>query len=230
MKYYLVDNHLTTEDKTDLRAEIVVGKKRSQEDIIQQIVHRSVGLTYSQVSSVFKENQAAIKMYLAEGDTVEMDMYTIQPRIRGVFNSPNESFDRNKHEVYIKVRPTGSLKAVADRISVERVTVAKTAPQPEVCQDMEAGTVNDTLTLDESARVNGSNLKFDKEDPKQGVFLIDSKGKETKMAKFTDILPKQLTFRVPKSLPKDTYTLEVRSTLGTKELRVGKLSRSLTVK
>ena len=91
-----------------------------------------------------------------------MDTYTIQPRIRGVFHSPNEPFDHNKHEVYIKV--------------------------------------------------------------------IDSKGKETKMAKFTDILPKQLTFRVPKSLPKDTYTLEVRSTLGTKELRVGKLSRSLTVK
>ncbi len=109
MKYYLVDNPLT-EDKTDFRAVPVSGKKRTMQDLVQQIVYRSVGLTDSQISSVLKEFQAATEMYLAEGDTVETDMYTMQPRIRGVFHSVNEGFNRDKHEVYIKVKANGSLK------------------------------------------------------------------------------------------------------------------------
>lgn len=157
-------------------------------------------------------------------------MYTMQPRIRGAFHSANEGFNRDKHEVYIKVKANGSLKKLTDQLPVERVTSVKPTPQPEVCRNMDTEAVNDTLTLDGDARINGNHLKFDKSDPKQGVFLIDSKDQEVRMAKFTDVLPKQLTFRVPKTLAKGEYRVEVRSTMGTQELRSGRLPNVLTVK
>lgn len=229
MKYYLKNNHLTTENKTDLMAVTVEGKKQQMSDLIRQIVHRSVGLTESQVGSVLKEFQSAIEVSLAQGDTVETDLFTVQPRIRGVFNSPNEPFDRSKHAVYIKMKPSGSLKALASQLPVERITAPKATPQPEVCYNLETNAVNETLTPDENARVNGANLKFDKNDPQQGVFLINSAGEATPVVKFTDIFPKQLTFRVPKGLAKGDYQLEVRSTLGSQEVRSGKLSGLLAV-
>ena len=49
------------------------------------------------------------------------------------------------------------------------------------------------------------------------------------MERFTDIEPKELTFRVPKTLAKDTYQVEARTALATKELRVGKLPKPVTV-
>lgn len=76
MKFYLVDNPLT-EDETDFRAVPVAGKKRTVEDVIRQIVHRSVGLTESQVGSVLKEMDTAVQMYLSEGDTVETELCTL---------------------------------------------------------------------------------------------------------------------------------------------------------
>ncbi len=75
----------------------------------------------------------------------------------------------------------------------------------------------------------GNHLKFDKNDPEQGLFLIDSKGKVHRVERFTDIEPKELTFRVPKTLTKDTCQVEVRTALATKELRVGKLPKPVTV-
>lgn len=229
MKFHLVDNPLTVDDKTDLRAVTVEGKKWKTADLVKMIVHRSVGLTESQVGSVLKELQAAIELNLGQGDTIETELYSMQPRIRGAFHSLNESFDRNKHELYIKVKPGKHLKTLASQLPVERITALKPTPQPEVCYNLETNAVNETLTPDENARVNGANLRFDRNDPKQGVFLIDSQGKATPVVKFTDIFPKQLTFRVPKGLPKGDYQLEVRSTMGTQEARSGKLPRLLTV-
>ena len=53
--------------------------------------------------------------------------------------------------------------------------------------------------------------------------------KAHRVERFTDIEPKELTFRVPKTLAKDTYQVEVRTALATKELRVGKLPKPVTV-
>ncbi len=97
-----------------------------------------------------------------------------------------------------------------------------------LCLNLETD-VNNTLTLDGNARIRGNHLKFDKNDPEQGLFLIDSKGKAQRVDRFTDIEPKELTFRVPKTLAKDTYQVEVRTALATKELRVGKLPKPVVV-
>lgn len=229
MKFYLVDNPLT-EDETDFRAVPVTGKKRTIEDVVRQIVHRSVGLTESQVGSVLKEADTAIQMYLSEGDTVETELCTLQPRVRGVFHSATEAFDRNKHEAYINVRPSRGLKQLAGQLPVERVSAVKNLPLIEVLRDLDSDTNNDVLTPDGDVRIHGNALKFDPADAQQGVFLIDSKGKEVRVTRFTDVLPRQLTFRVPKPLAKGDYRLEVRSALSGKGLRVGQLEDTLTVK
>ena len=229
MKYYLVDNALTSDNLDDCYAEPVAGKRRTTQDLIEQIVYRSVGLTASQVASVLKEAQAATERFLAEGDTLETEMYVMKPRIRGVFANSDEALDRTKHRPYIKITANRRLKKLAATLPLERVDPVRQVPQPRLCLDLETDATN-TLTLDGNARIKGNHLKFDKSDPQQGLFLIDSKGKATRVMKFIDIAPKQLTFRVPKTLVKDTYQVEVRSTLETKELRVGKLARPVVVK
>ena len=136
----------------------------------------------------------------------------------------NEPLDRNKHRPYIKITSSRQLKELAAALPLERVDPVRQMPQPMLCLNLETD-VNYTLTLDGNARIRGNHLKFDKNDPEQGLFLIDSKGKAHRVERFTDIEPKELTFRVPKTLAKDTYQVEVRTALATKELRVGKLPK-----
>lgn len=229
MKYYLVDNALTTDNLDDCYAEPIPGKKRTTEDLIEEIVFRSVGLTASQVSSVLKEAQAATERFLAEGDTVETEMFVMKPRIRGAFATSNEPLDRSKHRPYVKITANRRLKELAATLPLERVDPVRQVPQPQLCLDLETD-ANNTLTLDGNARIKGNHLKFDKDDPEQGLFLIDSKGEAHRVSRFTDIEPKKLTFRVPETLAKDTYQVEVRSTLETKALRVGKMAKPVVVK
>ncbi|MGB3780933.1 MAG: DUF4469 domain-containing protein [Tunicatimonas sp.] len=130
--------------------------------------------------------------------------------------------------LYFKITASRQLKQLAATLPLERVDPVRQMPQPLLCLNLESD-VNNTLTLDGNARIRGNHLKFDKNDSEQGLFLIDSKGKAQRVDRFTDIEPKELTFRVPKTLAKDTYQVEVRTALATKELRVGKLPKPVVV-
>ena len=152
MKYYLVDNAITTDNPDDCYAEPVINKRRTTQDVIAEVVYRSVGLADSQVSSVLKEEaQAATERFLAEGDTVETEMYVMKPRIRGVFNTINEPLDRSKHRPYFKITASRQLKQLAATLPLERVSPVRQMPQPMLCLNLETD-VNNTLTLNGNAR------------------------------------------------------------------------------
>jgi hypothetical protein len=96
--------------------------------------------------------------------------------------------------------------------------------------DMASSQKNQTLTAGQPARLQGNHLKFDAADPLQGVFLIDNAtAAETKVSFILDNKPRMITFIVPDALAAGTYRLQLRSKLGTKELKTGSLTSLLTI-
>jgi hypothetical protein len=78
-------------------------------------------------------------------------------------------------------------------------------------------------------RLHGHRLKFDPDDPTQGIFFVHSDHSETPVEVVGENLPAKLIFTVP-ALPAGDYRLTVRATVnGTTEVRSGTLDETLTV-
>jgi hypothetical protein len=80
------------------------------------------------------------------------------------------------------------------------------------------------------AQVTGHRLKFDPDDPEQGIFLIPAKnGKAIRINETARNKGRELIFMVPSDLPVGLYVLEVRTIFGRHSLRTGRLEEKLIV-
>jgi hypothetical protein len=75
----------------------------------------------------------------------------------------------------------------------------------------------------------GHRLKFDSQDPAQGIFFRAAAGGETRVAVVGQNVPTGLIFMIPAELDAGDYTLEVRAVFGGDDLRAGALEAPLTV-
>jgi hypothetical protein len=87
------------------------------------------------------------------------------------------------------------------------------------------------------AQVTGHRLKFDSDDPEQGIFLIPARkgdyltstGQATRLDDVARNTGRELIFLVPSALPVGLYHLEVRALFGRHSLRAGRLEAELIV-
>lgn len=228
MKYYLIDNGLTP-DPTDYRAVVVNEIIRSHKELISMVEHRSVGLTESQISAVLKEYNVAITQCLQRGESVQTDMFTIRPSIKGVFKNLQDSFDRSRHKVRLSITLSAALKKIADILEVQKTEAVKHLPLLNTFVDIATNEVNAVITPGGTARIYGERLKLNMEDEQQGIYFVSEDHQAFKVTSVTDNFPKQLLFNVPSELTLGNYRIEVRSDHSIKEVRTGKLDEILTV-
>ena len=228
LKFALFENHLTS-DRNDYMAVVQNLQSRTQEDVIDLMISRGSTVTKAETLSVFEEYTIALVQLLKEGYAINTPIFNLSPSVKGVFNSPDQSFTPAVHSVKINITPGSRLRGIGTQVSVERVKGSSPQPDPEYLDDLGSGTRNDQLTPGNIAQVRGSRLKYDAGDPAQGIFLIASDGTETKVNTVAHNKPGQLDFLVPVLEPGE-YQLEVRSLMNkTTEIRRGSLSALLTV-
>lgn len=231
MKYYLIDNAITP-DPTDMRAVTLHDKSYTMNDILEMIDYRKVGLSRSQIEAVLQEYGAALAFILTQGDKVLTPLFNITPTVSGVFTDKQDRFERGRHGINIKAKAGTQLQKVADLIVPEKISSSKPAPLIDSFFDKGSQTTDERLTPGKMARISGIQLKFDEEDPQQGIFLIQRDNKKETPVPVGDILDNTggtLTFQIPDKLPKGSYTLEVRSTMKGKVLRTGQYQDTLAV-
>ncbi|WKN32554.1 DNA-binding domain-containing protein [Porifericola rhodea] len=229
LKYYLVDNTLTS-DPNDFRAVTLSGNSNNMEDIIEMMMHRSVGISKGETTSVIEELFLAMEFLLKRGESITTPLFKISPVISGVFEDNLEAFDSQKHKIKIKVSAGTRLSKISQEVSVERVDAKVSTPIVHTFLDMDSNIKDKMLTSGQPGRVFGSKLKFDANDPQQGIFLTHvGSGTETKADFILDNMPKTITFIIPDGLPVGDYQLELRSTMGGANLRKGILRTLLNI-
>jgi hypothetical protein len=126
------------------------------------------------------------------------------------------------------MNPGPRLKKVAEKIETQKVDAEKRAPNPNYFID--AKTSNRTITPGGGATIKGSHLKFDEDDPKQGIFFINTDDRKvTRVDGIMRNMPSELIFQNPDLLP-GNYRLEVRSLLkNAPKISTGRLSEGLKV-
>jgi hypothetical protein len=230
LQFYLVPNQITDSDN-DFRAVSKSTQNYTIEDVYDLMTRQGSTITKAEALAAFEEIVQGIISLVKEGNSVVTPLVNIGSRVAGVFNGDDDSFDKSRHSIRITVNPGSRLRKVSEMISVSKVASVERQPSPLHFIDSSSDSQDDIVTPTGGARITGSLLKHDPEDPEQGIFFVNSSdGSEVRVdSSLLRNKPGELIFINPE-LPAGEYRLEIRSLLdGTTAIRTGSLSNILTV-
>lgn len=201
------------------------------EDIFEHMTREGSTITKAEALAVFEAIIRAIVTLVAAGYSVVTPLVNISSTVRGVFEDEEDDYDPDRHQVRLSTRPGIRLRDATERIIPEKITARQPRPDLVHYHDNISETQDEQITPEGGGRITGSQLKFDEDDPEQGVFFINLDTGEATRVHYNMMRnkPKELIFMVP-SLPAGNYRLEVRSILSRGlPLSSGSLSATLTV-
>jgi len=231
LDYYVSQNRITS-NTDDYMAVSVDRQRYTIEQVYEYMTREGSTLTKAEALAAFEEVTQGIINIVREGNTVVTPLVNIMPSISGVFDSDEDSFDPERHQVNLRMTPGVRLRKVPPSISTNKVRPRM--PQPELIHyfDKATDTEDDEVSPDEGGRISGELLKFDMADPDQGIFFVNTAdNSETRIDpdRMLRNMPSELLFINPQ-LPAGDYWLEVRSIInGNSHTRTGRLLDELTV-
>ncbi len=231
IKYVLAPNNLTA-DPDDFTAIVRSSGSLDEDAIIEAIIGMGSTVTRADIVSVLADLYTAIEKGLLAGKNVLLPIANFSLSIQGVFNGVGDVFDPTRHRVNVVIRPGQRLRrTIAKQAEPEKIDRVLSNPLPVTFTDLNSGTRNSTLTPGGMGQLEGHRLKFQADDPAQGIFFIHEDGTETRVEVVGLNKASLLMFMVPASLTSGEYILEVRvvSGKGVDALRSGRLPVKLTV-
>ena len=225
LKYFLKDNPLT-EDPTDSYGAVQHGKPVDDQELEEMILFRSTGVAKSDVTRVMEEIKIAMRYFLTSGRSLNTSLINASFSISGVFTDREDRFDPARHTLNLNIKPGVALQDVTQKVNLVKTTAPTAVPVVNSFTDTETGTKNQQFTPGGPAKVTGQRLKFDAEDPLQGVFFVAARGtKSYKVEKYVECQPSKLIFKIPAGMSPGTYRLEVRGGAD----KVGQLASPLSM-
>ena len=144
----------------------------------------------------------------------EVGVSQISPRVSGVWETENSSYDEKIHKRTVDMVATADLRNALDEITVKVIGAKETTAKITAITDTATGLTDGTITIGDDILIEGEKLKVDEKDAGQGVFFIASDGTEYKtMRRLSVNLPSQIIARVPKEVPAGAVTVIVRTKL-----------------
>jgi hypothetical protein len=228
LKYHLAEN-LLTPDPSDYMAQVEVNRSYTADDVVTEMLNRGTSLTKTDILAVLNLFNQVTGDLVAQGYALNLPLCNGTPSISGVFTSPGDSFDTNRHFVKYNLTPGTVVRDAIKRIRTEKTDPANKLPYIEQFFDITSHTSGDILTPGGIGELQGSLLAFDATDAEQGVWFIATDGAETKVVSIALNKPSKLIFMIP-SLPVGEYEAELRVKFrGTKNLRKATLKKTLVV-
>lgn len=228
--------NLLTEDPNDYVARVKSERTLNVKEICKEAVNRGGAPTTAEsmdhnVNLFLKE----MAYQLSDGFSVNTGYFTASTLIRGVFNSPAETFNPDKHAILYQFNQGELLRKELASIAVEITGVGDSSISIAEVHDVKTGSVNDLLTPNRNLRIKGYKLKIAGNYRGNGVYFVNqSTGIRTKVedADIVNNNPAELIIVIP-ALEVGAYTLEVTSqysgAVPLKEPRTATLNKPLTV-
>ena len=216
IKAYLYEN-LLTDDPNDYVARTSSERSLSVADICNSAVTR--GGADTNASTMEHGVQLFLKemaYQLGDGYSVNTGYFTASVNIKGVFNSPGETFNPSKHSVQFLFNQGEAMRAELPGVEVEILGVAESGLSIVQVADLKSGTVNDRLTPGRNLRIKGSKLKLAGDNAAVGVYFVNQTTNESTKVDLDDIVtnnPSELLIIVP-PLAVGTYSLQVTTQYG----------------
>ena len=228
LKYCLIENPLAKDEKNFI-ALVRSSKTIDLDQFLNDMVDEGTGLTRPQALAYFEKiTQLTIK-YLQQGYFVTTPLFRYRASIPGVFNSKNDYFDSSKHVVKVTSTAGARIRNLSSITNPSKVLVSKTSSEIFYFIDSATDEINLTGVSGGTAKILGSKLRFEKSDPKQGIFFVSvvNPAIEYRASVYSGIKPSEIHVSVPELEPGE-YKVVIRNmTPNNKEMVTGTLDATI---
>ncbi|SDH82553.1 protein of unknown function [Chryseobacterium taeanense] len=236
IKAYLYDNVLTKDNPNDFTARTTSERSLNVQQICQSAVTRGgADISASSMEHATELFLKEMAYQLCDGFSVNTGYFTASTTIRGVFDSPSETFNKDKHSIIFQFNQGEKLRAEVPNIEVEILGVAEASSVILQVTDVKSGSVNDLLTPGRNLKIVGNKIKVAGEDASVGVFFVNMATDARIMVEENDLVtnnPSEVIVVIP-ALPAGAYRLEIATQFTgsylLKEPRTAVFERELTV-
>lgn len=195
-------------------------------DELAQRIEDASSLTVADVLSSVDALTLWIEKVLAQGESVQIErLGTFSLSARGTVD--NYDTHLTPEQLNVVFRPDPALRRyVREHADCEREIPQERAPRPLEFTDV-ASERRDAYTSGSIGRLYGSVLKFDPDDPTQGVFFVSEDGSEIRAAVYSHVTRKQVHFLIPAALTGPQRLVVRAQPRFAPEIREGDLSEVL---
>lgn len=230
--YYLRDNPFGEENS--FIAQAVTRSVADLNKVIARMVDKGSSLTEVDLRGVIILFRKVIIDLISEGVGVSIDSFlNIRPTISGVFEGYDDTFDRSRHQLNLKVQLNVKfMEDLLKEITMEKIDRPERAPLLKLLHDMATESYNKSLTVGNIVRLEGKYLSFDRQKGDEGIYIYSKEGDQFIKIDFRDKSSnRELRFLIPPqvaTLGEEVY-IEVKTRYGTKLLREGRTKFLLRV-
>lgn len=230
VKYYLRTNALSS-NPTSHKALIVPHKINGLSDIIDEMLKRGTTLSEADILASLHLFFEVVTQQVQDGNHVNTPIVNLKPGISGGFNGSTDHFDSLRHKIKATASIGPAIKRMMEKAVTEKITKPLTLPILTAFKDIQTQNVNSVVSPGGIGQIVGSHLKYNPENPTEGIFFVSSGLEEFKVTNVAIRTLGKLVFSIPASLPTGNYSLIVKRAFGKSDttIRKGILSFSLRV-
>ena len=214
---YLSPNTLTKDNDRDCIADVHAhAATQRNEDIAEIITKERSEFRKETIINILNMRDKAVKDIIQEGLSFMDGLVQISPRVSGVWETENSSYDEKIHKRTVDLIPTADLRTTLDAIGVKVLGAKEETARITEITDTATGLKDGSLTIGDDIIIEGSKIKVDETDPAQGVFFKAENGTEYKTNRRLSVNnPSQIIARVPKEVPEGKVEVIVRTKFST---------------
>jgi hypothetical protein len=212
VEVYLYENFLTP-NPTDYMGRVFTERTIGLRGVCESSASR--GGADINASAMFHASELMLKemaYLLCDGFSINLGYFSISLKIRGVFDSPTDTFDPKRHSLMFQMTPGEQLRSELSTIKMKMMGVKKDSIYIALVTDTFTGLEDGTITPNEDILIQGSRLRIapdDGSDAEVGIFFVaEDGGFATVDRRLTQNDPSKVIARVP-GLPSGSYTLRI---------------------
>ena len=198
---YILEKNELTGTGQKYRAQVCNSRSYSFRDIANKLLQHNTGLSPAMIYGVWEGIKGAVEEYLGEGGSINTELFQLHPSIQGVFEGPEDAFDRGRHTIRFRLKPGKLLGDITGKLGVRKQNPVNKSLILNVT-DLKSGAVNTSITAGRSIRISGQKLKIKGDDPSCGLYFVPEKGSGTPVkvesSEVTVNKPTQIIAVVPK--------------------------------
>jgi hypothetical protein len=201
------------------------------DQVVERIIERGSTVGRADVASVLEDFFGAVESLLLDGWNVNTPGSNYRVTVRGIFEGRGDGYDPARHQITARASIGKRIRGtIRSRARLEKVVAARAIPIVLEYVDVDSGETNAALTPGGQGRLVGKLVKFDQDDPAQGIFFV-ADGSETRVESVAWNGSHKHIFLVPATLSAGEYELQVRAAWNSAgdDVRSGALLERLTV-
>ncbi|MCL2132010.1 MAG: DUF4469 domain-containing protein [Lentimicrobiaceae bacterium] len=179
-----------------------------KEEIITRMLHKGTLTTRTDIVAVMNNFEEAIEEAMLEGYSITYPLFNTSFSISGVFESPTDSFDGNRHKLNINLTKGVRLRETERKVKFEKTTAATPLPTIQEVKDCMSGKVNELLTKGGVVELTGYSLKIEGDSPSCGLWFINAEKEEQKSSLVLENKPSRIMAMIP-VLAKGAYQIKI---------------------